>query len=419
MRFQKFFHKTRPLNKAIRRAVWPLVMYLGVMGMPSHAAEGGGISDNVIKIGILNDQSGPYADLSGMGSVEAARLAIEEMGGSINGKKIELVWGNHQNKADVGAVIARTWFDRDGVDMIADFSNSSVGFAVQSLAAERDKVVIIAAASSDFTGKACTNTSAQWVYNSYSNGYGLAKAIAEQGADTWFLLTVDYAFGHAFATDIRGAVTESGGKVLGEVRHPLNAPDLSSFLMQAQSSKAKIIALASAGADMTNAIKQAREFGITPRQTLIAPTVFLTDIHAMGLQNAQDLKFLTAFYWDRDEASRAWSKKFFERRKAMPTMTQAGIYSSVRHYLKAVQATKTDKGSVVMEKMRELPIQDAFSNNGRLRKDGQMIHDMYLVEVKKPSESKGPWDYYKVLQTIPGEKVFKPLTASECQLVNK
>jgi len=384
----------------------------------AHAAPGV-FSGDVVKIGILNDQSGLYADLAGLGSVEAAKMAIEEMGGTVAGKKIELVSGNHQNKADVGAVIARAWFDKDGVDMIADFSNSSVAFAVQGLAAERGKIAMIAAASSDFTGKSCTATSAQWVYNSYTNGYGLAKVLTEQGYNTWFLLTVDYAFGHAFASDMKAAIKAAGGTVVGEARHPLNASDMSSFLLQAQASKAKIIGLASAGADMTTAIKQAGEFGVTANQAPAAPAVFLTDIHGMGLKAAQGLRFITAFYWDRNERTREWAKRFYQRRKAMPTMTQAGVYSSVLHYLKAVKAANTNNAAEVMKKMRELPVDDMFAQNGRLREDGQMVHDMFLVEVKKPSESKVPWDYYKVLSTIPGDKIFKPLAQSDCPLVKK
>lgn len=376
-------------------------------------------SGDVIRIGVLNDQSGTYADLAGPGSVEAARMAIEEFGGKVNGVKVELVFGDHQNKADVGATIARTWMDRDGVDAIADFSNSSVGLAVQLLAAERKKITLVTAASTQFTGKSCTPYSSQWVYNSYSNGHGLAKLLTERGADTWFLVTVDYAFGHAFAGDIRNTVTGAGGKVLGEVRHPLNASDMSSFLLQAQASKAKVVAFASAGGDLTTAIKQAGEFGVTRNQKLAAPAVFINDVHSLGLKTAQGLQFLTAFYWDRDEASRAWSRKFFERRKAMPTMTQAGVYSSVRHYLKAVEAAGTDDGDRVGQKMKELPIRDAYTANGRVRQDGQVMHDMYLVEVKKPAESKGPWDYYKVLATVPADQVFQPLSASECPLVRK
>lgn len=392
-------------------------LLLGSLAVSTGASAQTPASDGVVKIGVLNDQSGIYADLAGPGSVEAARMAIEDFGGSVLGKKIELLSGDHQNKADVGMGIARSWFDRDDVDVIVDFSNSSVGLAVQGLAKQKNKITLIAAASSDFTGKACTATSAQWVYTSRTNGYGLAKTLTEKKLDTWFLVTVDYAFGHAFADDIRRAVKENGGAVVGEVRHPLGTSDLSSFLLQAQNSKAKVIAIVNAGGDMTTTIKQAAEFGITSNATMVAPIVFLTDVHAMGLQTSKGLQFFTAFYWDRDEASRNWSKRFFERRKAMPTMTQAGIYSATLHYLKAVAAAKTDNAPDVMAKMRELPVNDMFTSNGTVREDGQMIHDMYLVEVKKPEESKGPWDYYKVLATIPGSQLFKPLSESDCPLV--
>lgn len=374
-------------------------------------------TNDVVKIGILNDQSGLYADLAGPGSVEAARMAIEEFGGTVLGKKIELVFADHQNKADIGAAKAREWFSQDGVDVIADFSNSSVGFAVQSLAKDMNKIALITAASSDFTGKACTDTSAQWVYTSYTNGYGLAKIMTAAGYDSWFLVTVDYAFGHAFANDIRKAVTAGGGTVLGEVRHPLSSSDMSSFLLQAQGSKAKVVAFSSAGSDMANAIKQAAEFGLNTQKTLVAPAVFLTDIHALGLEKANGLRFVTAFYWDRNDETRQWSKRFFDKRKAMPTMTQAGVYSAVRHYLRAVEAAQTDDAKAVMAKMKELAVDDMFSRGGRVRADGQMIHDMYLVEVKKPAESKGPWDYYKIVQTIPGDQIFPPLSESACPLV--
>ena len=396
-----------------------LVLTVAVLAGGTADAADPAISDDVVKIGIMNDQSGLYADLAGPGSVAAAKMAIDEFGGTVLGKKIELVVADHQNKADIGAAKAREWFERDGVDMVADFSNSSVGLAVQSLAKDKNKVAIIMAASSDFTGKACTATSAQWVYTSYSNGYSFAKAMTENGDKEWFLLTVDYAFGHAFASDIRKAVTESGGSVEGEVRHPLDTADFSSYLLQAQSSPAKMVAIVSAGADMANAIKQAAEFGINKIKTLVAPIVFITDVHAMGLASAQGLRFISAFYWDRNEETRAWSQKFFAVHKAMPTMTQAGVYSAVRHYLRAVEVSRTDEATAVMAKMRELPVDDIFSRNGRVRDDGLMMHDMYLMEVKQPSESKGAWDYYKVLATLPAEKVFPPLAASACPLLKK
>lgn len=383
------------------------------------APAGAQVSGDVVKIGILNDQSGLYADLAGAGSVQAARMAIEEFGGQVLGKKIELVWADHQNKADIGAGIARAWFDREGVDAIADFSNSSVGFAVQGLANERKKITLVAAGSSDFTGKACSPFSTQWVYNSYSNGYGLARLLASRGMDSVYLLTVDYTFGHAFANDVRTAVTENGGKVLGEVRFPLNSFDLSSYLLQAQASKAKLIVTAAAGSDMTSTVKQANEFGITPGQALAAPAVFITDVNSMGLQAAQGLQFVTAFYWDRTPDSRAWAEKFFARQKAMPSMTQAGVYSAVRHYLKAVEAAKTDDAVAVAAKMRELPVRDMNIENGRVREDGQVMHDMYLVEVKKPDESRRAWDYYKVLTTVPADQAFQALADSACPLVGK
>ena len=392
----------------------------GLLGFANHAMGAGPTApDGAVKIGVLNDQSGIYADLAGPGSVEAARMAIEDFGGSALGKPIELIAADHQNKADVGAAIARTWYDQDGVDVTVDFSNSSVALAVQIITKDKQKVTLITAASSAITGKACTPNSAQWVYNSHSNGYSLARVLTERGLKSWFLLTVDYAFGHAFAADIRKAVTDAGGTVVGEVRHPLNTADMSSFLLQAQASNAKAVAFASAGSDMTTAIKQAGEFGIAQQSTLVAPIVFITDVHAMGLKSAQGLQFVTAFYWDRNDESRAWAKGFYERRKAMPTMTQAGVYSAVLHYLQAVAAAKTKEAGAVMEKMRELPVNDPFTHNGTLREDGQLMHDMYLVEVKKPEESKGAWDYYNVLETIPAAKLFQPLSDSECPLVKK
>jgi branched-chain amino acid transport system substrate-binding protein len=377
------------------------------------------ISGDVIKIGILTDMSGPYADFAGRGSVEAAQMAIDEVGGLVLGKKVELVFADHQNKADIGAGIARAWFDNEGVDVIADFSNSSVGLAVQAIAKDKNRIVLVAAASSAFTGKSCNATTAQWIYNSYTNGHGLAQILTKRGNESWYLLTVDYAFGHAFAADIRKSVETSGGKVVGEVKFPLNTADMSSFLLQAQSSHAKVIAIIAAGNDLMNAVKQSSDFQITKEQKIVTPITFITDVHGMGLSAAQGLQFVTAFYWDRDEQSRAWSKKFFERRKVMPTMVHAGVYSSVRHYLKAVEAAKTDEAAAVMEKMRALPIQDAFAANGRLREDGQMVHDMYLVQVKAEADSKAPWDYYQVIQTIPGTEVFQPISESECPVIKK
>ncbi|GIQ78883.1 ABC transporter permease [Bradyrhizobium sp. RD5-C2] len=380
----------------------------------AHAA----MSDNVIRIGVLNDRSGAYADLGGEGSVIAAKMAAEEFGNSIGGVPVEIVSADHQNKPDIGLGIVRRWFDTEKVDAVADISNSGVGFAVTALAKERNKVVLNASASSDFTGKACTRTSFQWVYTSYTNGYGLARALTAQKLDSWFLVTVDYSFGHAFAADMRRAVESGGGKVIGEVRHPLNTADFSSVLLQAQASGAKVIALANAGADMTNSVKQAAEFGITRGQALVAPTVFLTDVDAMGLAAAQNLQFVTAYYWDRDAESRAWANKFFEKVGRMPTMTQSGVYSAVRHYLRAVQAANSDDGLAVAAKIRELPVTDAFAR-GMVRTDGQFVHDMYLARVKTPAASSRRWDYYDIVATIPAEQAFRPLGEGGCELVSQ
>jgi branched-chain amino acid transport system substrate-binding protein len=384
----------------------------------SSAAFGQGTFDGHVKVGVLNDQSSLYADATGQGSVVAAQLALEDfMKANPNSRlKVEIIFADHQNKPDIGAAIARKWFDVDNVDAIADISSSGVGFAVVALAKERSKVILNASASSDFTGKFCTDVSTQWVYNTYSNGYTLARTLTEKGLNTWFLVTVDYVFGHSFSTDVRKGVKDAGGTVLGEVRHPLNTSDFSSFLLQAQSSGAKVIALLSAGGDMLNATKQANEFQIGNSQTLVSPIFYLSDVHSMGLKAAEGLQFITGFYWNRDDSSRAWSKKIFDRVGRMPTMAHAGIYSAVRHYLQAVSLAKSDDSSVVLAKMRELPVVDAFTQHGILRSDGQMIHDMYLVRVKKPSEVKRPWDYYDILSTIPGKEAFRPLEESECSI---
>ena len=378
----------------------------------AHAA----MSDNVIRIGILNDRSGAYADLGGEGSVVAAKMAAEEFGNAIGGVPVEIVSADHQNKPDIGLGIVRRWFDIDKVDAVADISNSGVGFAVTALAKERNKIVLNASASSDFTGKACTRTSFQWVYTSYTNGYGLARALISQKLDSWFLITVDYSFGHAFASDIRKAVESGSGKMVGEVRHPLNNSDFSSVLLQAQASGAKVIALANAGSDMTNAVKQAAEFGISHGQTLVAPVVFLTDVDAMGLGAAQNLQFVTAFYWDRSDESRMWATRFFEKFGRMPTMTQAGVYSAVRHYLRAVEAAGSDDGLAVAAKIREMPVADAFAH-GTVRADGQFVHDMYLARVKMPAASSRRWDYYDIIATIPASQAFLPLNEGGCELV--
>jgi branched-chain amino acid transport system substrate-binding protein len=389
-----------------------------IVGVASAHAQ---VSDDVVKIGVLNDQSGLYADLGGPGSVAAARMAIEDAGGAVLGKPVDLVVADHQNKADIGAAIARQWFDAEKVDMVIGFDNSAVALAVEQLAAERNRIAVAGAVGSTaFTGKACTPTEASWIYDSYALTTSLARSVVAEGRDTWFFLTVDYAFGHSLEADATSAVLAAGGKVLGSVRHPLNTSDFSSYLLQAQASGAKVVALANGGGDMVNAIKQANEFGITRGgQSVVALLVFISDIHSIGLQNAQGLKFATAFYWDRDEESRAWSKRFFARHRAMPTQAQASVYSAIRHYLTAVAAAGTDEAKAVMAKMREIPVDDFYVKNGRLREDGRLVHDMYFAQVKKPSESKEPWDDYNILGVIPGATAFRSLEDGGCPLAKK
>jgi branched-chain amino acid transport system substrate-binding protein len=376
------------------------------------------ISDDVVRIGVLNDQSGLYADLGGPGSVVAARMAVEDAGGAVLGKPVEIVFADHQNKSDVGAAIAREWFEVGKVDMAIGFDHSAVALAVEQLAAEKNRIAIAGAVGSTaFTGKSCTPTEASWIYDSYALTTSLAKAIVAEGRDTWFFITVDYAFGHSLEADATAAVKAAGGKVLGSVRHPLNTADFSSYLLQAQASGAKVVAFANGGGDMVNATKQANEFGLTKNQTIVSLLVFISDVHSMELQAAQGLKFVTAFYWDRDDESRAWSKRFFARQGRMPTMPQAAVYSAIRHYLAAIAAAGTDEAKAVMAKMREQPVNDFYVRNGRLREDGRLVHDMYLAQVKKPSESTKPWDYYKMLATIPGDQAFRPLSEGGCPLV--
>jgi branched-chain amino acid transport system substrate-binding protein len=378
------------------------------------------MSNDVVKIGVLTDQSGVFSSLAGRGSVVAARMAVEDVGAMIAGKRVEVVDADHQNKADIGAQIARRWFDVDGVDMIIDVPNSSVVLAVQQLAREKNRVLIASAAgTADLTGKACSPTGIHWTWDTYAAAVSTARAIVEEGGDSWFFLTADYAFGHAMERDVASIVGASGGKVVGGVKHPLNTSDFSSFLIQAQSSNAKIVALANGGSDMSNSLKQAHEFGLSKQQKFAGLATFITDIHGIGLQTAQGLLLTTGFYWDRDEASRTWSKRFFEKHGAMPSMSQAGVYSAVAHYLKAIAATGSDEAEGVVKKMKATPVDDFFARGGKIREDGRMVHDMYLVQVKTPQESKYPWDYYKVVRTVSGDRAFRPLSESECPLVKK
>ena len=378
------------------------------------------ISDNIVKIGVLTDMSGPFSDISGPGAVLAAKMAVEDFGGKVLGKPIEMVYADHQNKPDIGMSTAREWIDVGKVDMIADLMNSAVALGVVKLARDKNRIAIVNGAStSRISNEDCTPNSIHYNWDTYSIANGTARAVFKRGGDSWFFLTVDFAYGASLQLDAAEAVVAAGGSVAGGVKHPLNAPDMSSYLLQAQASKAKIIALANGGGDTVNAIKTAQEFGIgrDGKQRLVGLAINLNDTHALGLQQAQGLLLTEAYYWDMNEASRKWSRRFFERLKKMPTSTQAAVYSSTIHYLNAVKAAGTDDAQTVMKKMRDTPVNDFYAKNGRIRIDGRMVHDMYLAEVKKPSESKYPWDYYNILATIPGDQAFRPLSQSACNLV--
>jgi branched-chain amino acid transport system substrate-binding protein len=380
------------------------------------------ISGNVVKIGVLNDQSSLYADLTGMGSVVAARMAVEDFQAKQKGLNVEIVFADHQNKPDVGSQIARKWYDSDGVDLIIDTPNSGVALAVTQVTREKGKAFIVSgAAASDLTGKACSPNTIHWTYDTWMLANGTGNAIVKTGGDSWYFLTADYAFGHALERDTEAVVLKTGGKVLGKVRHPLNTQDFSSFLLQAQASKAKIIGLANAGGDTTNAIKQAAEFGIIKGgQNLAGLLVFLTDIHGLGLDKAQGLIFTETFYWDLNDQTRAFTKRFAAANRGIhPTMIHAGVYSGTLHYLKAVTALKGDDGTKVIAKMKETPTDDPLFGKGTIRADGRKIHPAYLFEVKKPAESKGPWDYYKIRATIPADQAFRPMDQGDCPLVKK
>ena len=378
------------------------------------------ISDNVVRIGVMNDQAGTYADLAGPGSVVAAKMAIDDFKAAAKGMKVEVLVGDHQNKADVGSNIARQWYDVDKVDVIVDVPTSSVVLAVNEITKQKGKALIVSTgATSDLTGKACNANAIHWTYDTWMLANGTGSAIVKTGGDSWFFLTADYAFGHALERDTEAVVLKSGGKVLGKVRTPFPGQDFSSFLLQAQSSKAKVIGLANAGADTINAIKQGAEFGVVKGgQQFAGLLVFLTDVHALGLNTSQGLLLTESFYWDLNDQTRAFAKRFGALHKgAMPTMAHAGVYASVLHYLKAVEAAKTDDGTKVIAKMKELPTDDPAFGKGSIRADGRKIHPVYLFEVKKPSESKGPWDYYKVRATTPADQAFRPMADGGCPLV--
>ncbi|CAP41570.1 urea ABC transporter%2C substrate-binding protein [Achromobacter xylosoxidans] len=373
------------------------------------------------RLGAIVDMTGVYSAHGGPGMVTAVKMAVEDFGGKVLGRPIEILSADYQNKVDITATRAREWYDRENVSAIIESTDSASALALQALGQEKKKITIFAgSASSNLTGKSCSPYGVHYVYDTYALAHGTGRAVTRAGGNTWFFITADYAFGHSLERDTRAVIEENGGKVLGQVRAPLSSPDFSSYLLQAQASRAKVIGLANAGTDTQNSVRQASEFGITQGgQALATLLVFLHDIKGMGLQAAQGLQFTTGFYWDRNDETRKWSQRYFERQKAMPSMVQAGAYSATLHYLNAVQAVGSDDADAVAAKMKETPINDFYAKNGKIRPDGRMVYDMYLAQAKKPAESKGDWDLLKILDTIPGDEAYRPLSKSECPLVTE
>src|SRR6201981_3946089 len=391
----------------------------GLAFAPTAGAHAQAISDDVVKIGVLTDMSSLYADATGKGSLAAVEMAVADYGGKVKGKPVEVISADHQNKPDVGVSIARNWYDNEKVDAIFDVPTSSVALPISALTKEKNKIHINpGGGSSDITGTACSPNTVHWTYDTYALSNVAGKAMVKRGEDTWFFVTADYAFGMALERDAANVVKETGGKVLGDVRHPLNSSDCSSFLRQAQASKAKVVALANAGGDTTNALKQAAEFGITQGgQKMIALLMEITDTHSLGIKATQGLIVTDGFYWDMNDETRAFSRKFMDKVGRMPTMIQAGLYSATLHYLKAIETIGTDEAPKVMAQMRATPVNDFFAKNGKIRIYGRMVHDMYLFEVKKPQESKCEWDLYNLIATVPGDEAFRPLDKGGCPLV--
>lgn len=379
------------------------------------------ISNGVVKIGVLTDMSGPYADNVGAGAVLAAKMAVEDYGGKVAGVPVEVISADHQNKADVGSAIARRWYDTEGVDTITEVVSSAVALAVQQISRDKNKVMIATGPGTpELTGKSCSPNGVHWAYDNYALANVATSPLVQKGLKTWYFLTADYSFGHALEAEATKVVLANGGQVLGAARHPLNSSDFSSYLLQAQASKAQVVGLANAGADMTNALKQANEFGLTRGQNIAALLVNLPDIHALGLKSARGLMFADSFYWDFNDKTRAFSKRFMERFNGKaPGSLQAAVYGAVMHYLKAVEATKSDEGTVVAAQMRKMPIEDFYTTNGKIREDGRVLRDMYLLQVKDPEDSKYPWDYLKVIATVPGDKAFRSLKDGNCPLVSQ
>ncbi len=384
---------------------------------PGHAA---GISDDVIRIGFITDMSGLYSDIDGPAGAEAIRMAIADAGGEINGKKIELLVADHQNKADIASARAREWFDEKKIDVLIGGTSSGTALAMAGVAAEKKKPFIsIGAGASELTNSQCSPYTVHYAYDTIALARGTGSAVVKNGGKSWFFLTADYAFGHALERDTAAVVKKAGGTVVGAVRAPLSTSDFSSFMLQAQSSGAKILGLANAGGDFINSVKAAKEFGVTNTMNLAGLLVFINDVHALGLETTQGLYLTSGWYWDKDDASRKWGERFYEKHKRMPSFLQAGDYSAVAFYLRGVKASGTDDGDTLMKWMKSNKVNDFFATNGYVREDGRMVHDMYLMQVKKPSESKRPWDYYKIVETLPGEKVYASLEESTCKLIKK
>ena len=399
-----------------------MILAVGI-GLASPAyAQTAKISDDVVKIGVMTDMSGQFSHESGEGSVTAVKMAVEDFGGSVLGKPIEVIVADHQNRNEVAIAKAREWYDVTKVDLIANLINSSIALAVTNVAQEKNRIAIVnGSGSSRLTNDSCTPNSIHYAYDTYALAQGTGKALIKEGLNTWYFLTADYAFGHALESDTANVVKANGGTVVGSIRYPIDTADHSSFLLQAQASKSKVVAVAGSGTTFINAVKSAKDFGLTDggKQTIAGLLVWITDIDSMGLSTAQGLLLTNAFYWDRDEETRAFSKRFFAKMKRMPHMGDAGDYSSTMHYLNAINAAGTDDAKTVMAKMREMPVNDFFAKNGRVREDGRFVHDMYVYEVKKPSESKYAWDYYKLHAVVPGDEAFRPLSESKCPLIKK
>lgn len=407
------------MKKNLKQWAATTVVAAAGVGM-AHAQDSGKLSNEVLRIGVLTDISGVYADISGKGAVEAVKMAVEDFGGKMFGKPIEVVFADHQNKADVGAAKAREWYDSGNVDMINDLANSGVALAVAGVAKEKKRHAIVNNASNvGVTNAQCSPYTVHYAYDAYSLANGTGRSVVEGGGDTWFFLTVDFAFGIGLEQQVGDVVRANKGRVVGAARHPLGTTDFSSYVLQAQASKAKIIGLASTGNDTINAIKAANEFGVTKNQKLAALLLWINDVHALGLPTAQGLQLTNAWYWDMNDESRAFAKRYLQRIGQMPNMAHAGDYSSTLHYLKAVQAARSDDPDAVSAKMRDMPINDMFAKNGKIRVDGRMVHDMYMWEVKSPAESKYAWDYLKLVKTIPAEQAFMPLSQSTCSLVKR